>query len=254
MALKPGFNPKHIHEPSVVSLGTQGSNRFLMLTDQGSPCLPAEMNHTAESKDTDDMFNHMLECARADPPFTLTFQVMMSNYDRGTASLSVKGNRRMTALVHDIYQRPYMHSAYHNYLYRAHMKCNSFLNALRAAAKVPQSQVPVSNVDGKQLTQDDFDVCLTIELDQTLQHQTRIETGPRCPKAMIRVLNEGPAYDMEDIWFTMKNVVVRVFLSTYVPLCGIDEMSTVSSGMMEGASVEGASVEGGQSAADTNEK
>ena len=94
------------------------------------------------------------------------------------------------------------------------MNCNSFLNALRAAPKAPRTPMQVSNVDVRQLTQDDFDVCLTIEMDQTLQHQTRIETGPRCPKNMVHVLNEGPVHDIEDVWYSMKTVVYRVFLST----------------------------------------
>jgi hypothetical protein len=234
----------------MLPLEYQGSNRFLTLIDDSSPGfgLRAETSDTADTTDAEnDMFNRMVEVATSGPPFTLTFKVMMSSYDRVNTSISVEGNRRMMVLVKDIHDCPYRHSTYHLYLYRAHMVCLSFISAVRAAAdKTPGTSSSVSNCSGdvKQPTQDDSDVCLTMEIDQTLQHQTRIETGSRCPKNMILILNKGPGYNMEDIWCAMKKVVWRVLDSTYLPLCGIDGMGRDMSKMMEGASVEGASSEG----------
>lgn len=238
-----------------------------MSTDESSPWLRAETRDTADVTDADaadDMFNRMVAFATSGPPFTLTFKVMMSSYGRVNTSVSVEGNRRMMAILQDIHECPYRHSIYHTYMYRAHMVCKSFISAVGAAAaaadKAPGTSSRVSNCSGdvKQPTQDDFDVCLTTEIDQTLQHQTRIETGPRCPKNMILILNKGRGYNMEDIWCAMKNVVCRVLLSTYLPLCGLDGMGRAMSEMMEGPSVEGASSEGagvdvGQPVAATDE-
>lgn len=262
MASNSSFNIKPTQEPSMLPLVCQGSNRFLMLTDESSPWLRAETSDTADKTDTaNDMFNRMVGFATSGPPFTLTFKVMMSSYDRVNTFISVEGNRRMMAMLQDIHECPYRHSTYHTYMYRAHMVSKSFISAVGAAAdKAPGTSSSVSNCSGdvKQPTQDDFDVCLTMEIDQTLQHQTRIETGPRCSKNMILILNKGRCYNMEDIWYAMKNVVCRVLLSTYLPLCGLDGMGRDMSKMMEGASVEGASSEGagvdvGQPVAATDE-
>lgn len=247
----------------MLPLGYQGSNRFLILTDESSPWTRAETSDTADMNDAEtDMFNRMLQFATSGPPFTLTFKVMMSGYHRVNTSISVRGNRRMMALLRDIHECPSRHTTYHTYLYRAHMECESFLRAVcAAAAKAPGTSSSVSNgaSDVKRPTEEDFDVCLTLEIDQTLQHQTTIETGPMCPKNMILILNKAPVYNMEDIWCAMKNVVCRVLLSTYLPLCGIDGIGRNMSKMMEGASVEGARAEGagvdiGQPVAATDEE
>jgi hypothetical protein len=227
------FNCKPTQEPSTLPLEYQGSNRFLILTDdsspgfgrryltltdESSPWIQSETSDTADMTDAEnDMFNRMVEVATSGPPFTITFKMKMSSYDRVNSSISVKDNRRMMAILQDIHRCPYRHRSYHDDLYRAHMVCKSFIRAVgAAAAKAPGTSSLVSNCSGdvKPPTQDDFDVCLTVEVDQTLQHQTRIETGPRCPENKKLILNKGPGYNMEDIWCAMKNVVCRVLLPT----------------------------------------
>lgn len=185
--------------------------------------LPDEMTDTQDNlcllrlpdeiPDIHELFN----LANADPPFKITFKMMISNYRKFKTSIFVEGER-VQGVVQEIYQHANIHRIYWSRFHRAHATFASFLEAVWAAAKEPPNQV--STVYGEDLPDRDYDVWLTIEMGQNLKAMTMIETSDRCSQAMVRVLTEGTVnYDMTQLWDRMKDIVYYVFFCTYLPLC-----------------------------------
>lgn len=147
-----------------------------------------------------------LQC-KTDPWYKLRFKVLMSSYSRFKTLIETEGDPRVKRARDELFQHMFMHPTIHaHYMYMIHHRCIMFLNAVQDASKDYRS--PCDNVDVRGLADIDFDVWLTIEMDQSLQTETRVEASPQCSQNKKRVLTEGTVeYDMEKVWEPMKHLL-----------------------------------------------
>jgi hypothetical protein len=93
--------------------------------------------------------------------------------------------------------------------------CVYYLEKGRCAVSEPQTPLSSEFISPRQMDNRDFDLTITLSVDQALTHHTNIEVNNNCSDDLKETLIMGTHEDLCKVWRSMERVVYYVLFNTF---------------------------------------
>lgn len=185
--------------------------------DTGKQIVPIALCSTRSKleRDTRELHDHMIELGIPPPIFKLNYTVRLSGFARYKTTITCLGFPGLTKTLNEIQTRRSEHQRFHRFMHEVQAPCVYYLEKGRCAVSEPQTPFSSELICPRKMDNGDFDLTITLSVDQALTHHTNIEVNNNCSYPLKETLKMGTHEDLCKVWRSMERVVYYVLFNTF---------------------------------------
>lgn len=165
-------------------------------------------------RDTRELLGRITALGMPTPKFTLKFTVRLSSFTRYKTTMTCLGYLGLRRTLDEIQTLGSEHQPYHSFMSEVQAPSVYYLEKGRCDVNEPQTPFSSGFICPRTMANGDFDLAITLSVDQDLTHHTNIEVNNNCSEDLKEALKTGTPGDICKVLRPMENVVYYVLFNT----------------------------------------
>lgn len=185
--------------------------------DTGKQTVPIALCSTRSKleRDTRELLDRMIALGMPPPMFKLNYTVRLSGFARYKTTMTCLGFPGLNRTLNEIQTLRSEHHTFHRLMHEVQAPCVYYLEKGRSAVSEPQTPLSSEFICPRQMDNGDFDLTITLSVDQALTHHTNIDVHNNCSDDLKETLTMDTHEDLCKVWRSMERVVYYVLFNTF---------------------------------------